>query len=99
MAMNLTDLLSKNFKPTIDEDWQLLEAAAQTLFRPRTPVDESRLFAGRFEQVKTLVDVIYEPGGHAIIYGERGVGKTSLRIFQPSTSALSYNDGSCRRSY
>lgn len=76
--MDLDKFLKPGFKPASDEDWQLLDGFAQTLFRPRTPIDSAKLFAGRLRQIKDLVDVIYEPGGHAIIYGERGVGKTSL---------------------
>ncbi|WP_225205936.1 nSTAND1 domain-containing NTPase [Novosphingobium huizhouense] len=36
------------------------------------------LFAGRHAQITKLLDVISERGRHAIIYGEPGVGKTSL---------------------
>lgn len=76
--MTMDDLFQGSFVPSSDEDWNMLDAAAQTLFRPRTPIDDSKLFSGRIAQIKELMDVIYEPGGHAIIHGERGVGKTSL---------------------
>ena len=36
------------------------------------------VFAGRLNQVFRIIDTIAEPGRHAIVYGERGVGKTSL---------------------
>jgi Cdc6-like AAA superfamily ATPase len=49
-----------------------------TLFTPATPIRTGRLFAGRREQRKRLYDTISESGRHAILYGERGVGKTSL---------------------
>lgn len=41
------------------------------------PGDE-QLFAGRIKQLQALLDVINTQGQHAIVYGERGVGKTSL---------------------
>jgi len=47
-------------------------------FTPAAPVARRDLFAGREEQLETLVDVVFERGQHAIVYGERGVGKTSL---------------------
>jgi MoxR-like ATPase len=47
-------------------------------FTPAAPVARRDLFAGRITQLETLVDVAFEKGQHAIIYGERGVGKTSL---------------------
>lgn len=47
-------------------------------FTPAAPVARRDLFAGRVQQLETLVDVVFERGQHAIVYGERGVGKTSL---------------------
>lgn len=76
--MDFNHLLQGTFVPSTEGDWDFLRAAAQNLFKPKTPVDDDKLFAGRIEQVHTLLDVVYEPGGHAIIFGERGVGKTSL---------------------
>ncbi|MGR3572283.1 nSTAND1 domain-containing NTPase [Brevirhabdus sp.] len=78
MQLNFDHLLSGNFTPSSDGDWDFLRAAAQNLFKPKTPVDDDKLFAGRIGQINDLLDVVYEPGGHAIIFGERGVGKTSL---------------------
>ncbi|WP_316228625.1 AAA family ATPase [Bradyrhizobium sp. SZCCHNR1045] len=61
-----------------DQDWHLAEATAQRLFNPSSPIDEERLFSGRLDQVNDLLGVVYEKGAHAILYGERGVGKSSL---------------------
>lgn len=47
-------------------------------FSPAAPVSNRDLFAGRTEKMESLVDVVFETGQHAVIYGERGVGKTSL---------------------
>ncbi len=78
MQLNFDHLLDGTFTPSSDGDWEFLRAAAQNLFKPKTPVDDDKLFAGRINQINDLLDVVYEPGGHAIIFGERGVGKTSL---------------------
>lgn len=48
------------------------------VFRPSSPIDEKALFAGRTDQIRRVIDVIFQRGQHAIIFGERGVGKTSL---------------------
>ena len=48
------------------------------VFTPGTPVRRLDLFAGRRTQLLDLASVIGHPGQHAVIYGERGVGKTSL---------------------
>jgi Cdc6-like AAA superfamily ATPase len=47
-------------------------------FSPSQPITDKTLFAGRLDQMRTLLDVIFQAGQHAVIYGERGVGKTSL---------------------
>jgi Cdc6-like AAA superfamily ATPase len=47
-------------------------------FSPSAPVSTQALFAGRTHQMSELMSVIAQPGRHAVIYGERGVGKTSL---------------------
>jgi Cdc6-like AAA superfamily ATPase len=47
-------------------------------FSPSVPIRRRDLFAGRTEQLLEMGEAIDEPGQHAVIYGERGVGKTSL---------------------
>src|SRR5712691_10133868 len=47
-------------------------------FRPGTPIDKYELFAGRQEQVSDVHDGVVQTGRHVILFGERGVGKTSL---------------------
>jgi Cdc6-like AAA superfamily ATPase len=58
------------------------------LFSPSAPVDEAELFAGRQPQINKLIETVLERGKHAVLYGERGVGKTSLakvfRVLFPS---------------
>jgi Cdc6-like AAA superfamily ATPase len=77
--MTQADLFSPDgFRPASDHDWDMLEASARQIFRPMAPIDDARLFAGRLKQISDLLDVIYQRGAHAILYGERGLGKTSL---------------------
>jgi Cdc6-like AAA superfamily ATPase len=57
---------------------QQLAFEAGRVFSPSAPIDERALFAGRTEQVRCVIDAINQKGQHAIIFGERGVGKTSL---------------------
>ena len=47
-------------------------------FSPAAPINEYSLFAGRIKQVKEIIDAVNQRGQHVILYGERGVGKTSL---------------------
>lgn len=53
-------------------------ASLGSAFRPRAPIDQAALFSGRQAQIATMTDAIVQTGCHAILYGERGVGKTSL---------------------
>jgi Cdc6-like AAA superfamily ATPase len=48
------------------------------VFRPSAPINEKDLFAGRTDQVRRVIDAIFQEGQHVVLYGERGVGKTSL---------------------
>ncbi len=47
-------------------------------FTPNTPVNRTDLFSGREKQIDRILGTVFSPGQHAAIYGERGVGKTSL---------------------
>ncbi len=48
------------------------------VFTPATPIQTDTLFAGRASQVDKVYTTLLEAGRHAVLYGERGVGKTSL---------------------
>lgn len=60
------------------QQWQNLSIEAGRVFSPTAPIDERSLFAGREKQVLQVLDAINQKGQHAILFGERGVGKTSL---------------------
>src|ERR1700693_1255006 len=54
------------------------EVLATRVFTPATPVSENALFAGRMNEIRRVLDTINQRGRHGIIFGERGIGKTSL---------------------
>jgi Cdc6-like AAA superfamily ATPase len=56
---------------------------ANQIFTPSAPVAIAELFAGRQKQMAQIIDAIGERGRHAILYGERGVGKSSLAQIIP----------------
>jgi Cdc6-like AAA superfamily ATPase len=71
------------------EEAQLLSNRAAKVFQPRTPITTRELFAGRWTELTTIADAVNQTGLHAVIYGERGVGKTSLsNVVGPSIWAL-----------
>lgn len=51
---------------------------AKKVFTPATPISRKTLFAGRHQQLTRAVEIMSRPGQHGIVFGERGVGKTSL---------------------
>lgn len=61
-----------------DHEFLTLVSKINRVFRPSAPINDRDLFAGRIRQMQELVDIVTSPGQHAVIYGERGVGKTSL---------------------
>lgn len=58
--------------------WGVAREKTIRLFHPSRPINEKRLFAGRITEADDLLKVVFEGGAHAIIYGERGVGKSSF---------------------
>ena len=61
-----------------DDRWVDLSFKVGQVFTPGSPISERELFSGRIDQVRKIVDTITQRGYHVILYGERGVGKTSL---------------------
>lgn len=59
-------------------DWTNLRTEVFDAFTPGPPINELTMFAGRRDIIRRLKDITQERGRHAIIFGERGVGKTSL---------------------
>lgn len=65
-------------KQMTSADWAALRADVTEQFSPGSPVQERDLFSGRATQIASLEDAVNQRGRHAIVFGERGVGKTSL---------------------
>jgi Cdc6-like AAA superfamily ATPase len=53
-------------------------AQVGAVFTPGAPIDDYSLFGGRMDQVIDVINTVGQKGRHVILYGERGVGKTSL---------------------
>lgn len=55
-----------------------LIAKASEVFSPSAPINKRDLFAGRLRELQRVFDAVKTRGQHAVMFGERGVGKTSL---------------------
>lgn len=68
-------------------------AEVSLAFTPAAPVDNTALFAERDEQVMQCIEALFQKGMHIALYGERGVGKTSLANVLPKlVTALNLPD-------
>ena len=65
-------------RPWNEKEWGIAVASTRNLFNPSSPIDADKLFSGRLQQVDDTLSIVYERGAHAVLFGERGVGKTSL---------------------
>ena len=90
--------------PQLDDNiFQRLALAAQ-VFSPSAPVHKQSLFAGRTTQLVTTINALSTRGQHVAIYGERGVGKSSLAnilsdVFKslPANMPFNYVRVNCER--
>jgi Cdc6-like AAA superfamily ATPase len=64
-----------------DADVTRIQFQLHQTFSPGTPVATRSFLAGRTDQMRRAVRAVSQRGWHAMIYGERGVGKTSLASF------------------
>jgi Cdc6-like AAA superfamily ATPase len=68
-----------NEQPQVaEEDIMEKRLAVSQVFTPAAPMASRDFFAGRIRQISLVNDAVSQVGQHAVIYGERGVGKTSL---------------------
>lgn len=73
----------------IEADFDKIAFRLSRVFTPTSPINKDDLFQGRKSQIRAVIDAINQAGKHAILYGERGVGKTSLgRILQTKLKSL-----------
>lgn len=62
----------------LDKELIITKSGVRKIFTPHTPVNEVKHFFGRESEAARFVSVINSPGQHILVYGDRGVGKTSL---------------------
>ena len=72
MASNKKDLFG------LQREAKIKESGVREIFTPHRPVNDLDLFFGRQDEVQSIIEQINTPGQHSLLYGERGVGKSSL---------------------
>lgn len=58
--------------------YQDLLTELNSTFTPHKPIQTRDIFSGRKEQLYQCLSIIDQVGNHGILYGDRGVGKTSI---------------------
>jgi Cdc6-like AAA superfamily ATPase len=64
--------------PVSQSEREELEFKLGQYFKPTMPINREDLFSGRRGITQEVLDAVNQQGQHIILYGERGVGKTSL---------------------
>lgn len=61
-----------------EDEKRLKNSGVRNVFTPHTPVNQENLFRGRMSEVQQILSTLNTPGQHVLLFGERGVGKSSL---------------------
>lgn len=62
----------------LQDEAKIVKSGVRNIFTPHIPINDVSHFFGREDEAARLVSVINSPGQHILVYGDRGVGKTSL---------------------
>lgn len=57
---------------------KIRNSKVRDVFTPHVPIMDVHLFFGRQRQVASVIEHLNTPGQHALLFGDRGVGKSSL---------------------
>lgn len=61
-----------------EDERRVKESGVREVFTPHTPVNQEKLFRGRISEVQQILSTLNTPGQHVLLFGDRGVGKSSL---------------------
>lgn len=56
------------------------KSRVRDIFTPNSPIQTINFFSGRHEQVTQIIECLNTQGQHILLYGDRGVGKSSLAL-------------------
>ncbi|MET4780168.1 ATP-binding protein [Glaciihabitans sp. UYNi722] len=70
---------------------KIAESGIRNIFTPHQPIAESDLLFGREAEVRSLIETLNTPGQHVLLYGERGVGKSSIANVTSSVVSVLLN--------
>lgn len=62
----------------LEKEQKILRSGVRDVFTPYQPIMSNGLFYGRTDEITAIIQQINTPGQHSILFGDRGVGKSSL---------------------
>lgn len=62
----------------LEREKKISSSGVRNIFTPHQPVQSEELFFGRQKVVRKIIEHLNTPGQHALLFGDRGVGKSSL---------------------
>ena len=68
---------------------KIRQSGVNDAFTPSRPIDHEELLAGRDEELMRCSDFLMSRGLHVLLYGDRGVGKSSIGYVLSSTVGVS----------
>jgi energy-coupling factor transporter ATP-binding protein EcfA2 len=78
--------------PRSSREWDELHMLLGSTFSPHKPINDRDLFVGRIGLITKVVDSVFQSGKHVVLYGDRGVGKSSLANSLKSTLMVMANN-------
>ena len=62
----------------LQRESKIKSSGIRQIFTPHLPIQSIGLFFGRQKEIQKIIEQINTPGQHSLLYGDRGVGKSSL---------------------
>lgn len=78
-----------SLRPVLTQNERDFGALLSRVLSPARPLQSEEFLRGREEQLAGIKQALYQPGRHVLVYGFRGVGKSSLA----QTAAFSLSEG------
>ena len=80
---------NRDFKSEFeDKEYLIIKSHVREVFTPAIPISNQMLFHGRRDELVRIIRNLNTPGMHSLVYGDRGVGKSSLA----NVAAQTYKD-------
>lgn len=76
----------------LEKEGKIIRSGVRHIFTPYQPIKNTELFFGRAKEVQNIIQQLNTPGQHSVLFGERGVGKSSLANVACNTLKILTND-------